>query len=131
AGYDTVRYLEGGKLASPPPDDRQLPDLHMQLYRETVAFDHVQKTVLLITHVQLDDSQPLRQAYDAAVARLEKLVQRIETPFANQQPELAVGVVDLDTPAPRLPVSSMGQGGYQQAVLKAKQYIAAGDIFQV
>jgi len=132
AGYDTVRYLEGDKLSSPPPDDRQLPDLHMQLYRETVAFDHVQKTVLLITHVLLDEAgQSLKQAYDAAVARLENLVKRIETPFANQQPELAVGLVDLDTPAPRLPVSNMGEGGYQKAVLKAKEFISAGDIFQV
>ncbi len=57
AGYDTVRYLEGEKLTTPPPDDRHLPDLHMQLYFDVVAFDHVQKTVLAITHVLMDDAR--------------------------------------------------------------------------
>ena len=38
AGYDTVRYLEGEKLPEPPTDDRQLPDMHMGLYRQVVAF---------------------------------------------------------------------------------------------
>lgn len=135
AGYDTVRYLEGQKLASPPPDDRNLPDMHMQLYREIVAFDHVQKTVILITHVTLDasdDNTSLRQKYDAAAVRLKQLVGRIETPVApGGRPELAVGMVDLDTPPPALPVSNMGPGGYQKAVIKAREYIGAGDIFQV
>src|SRR5690606_7989894 len=60
AGYDTVRYLEGEKLASPPPDDRGLPDLHMQLYNDVVAFDHVQKTLLVITHVLVEEHASLR-----------------------------------------------------------------------
>ncbi|MFK7789238.1 MAG: anthranilate synthase component I, partial [Phycisphaeraceae bacterium] len=53
AGYDTVRYLEGDQLPNPPQDDRALPDLHMQLYHEVVAFDHVQKCVLVITHAKV------------------------------------------------------------------------------
>ena len=53
-GYDTVRYLEGDSLPAPPADDRGLPDLHMQLYFDTVVFDHVQKTLLLLTHVRAD-----------------------------------------------------------------------------
>lgn len=135
AGYDTVRYLEGQKLSSPPKDDRNLPDMHMQLYREVVVFDHVQKAVILITHVSIEDTTTetdLRKKYDAAGARLKALVKRIETPVSPAgRPELAIGMVDLDTPPPKLPVSNMGEGGYQKAVNKAKEYIGAGDIFQV
>ncbi|MEX0775276.1 MAG: anthranilate synthase component I [Phycisphaeraceae bacterium] len=134
AGYDTVRYLEGEKLPAPPADDRHLPDLHMGLYDQVVAFDHVQKTVLAITHVHLDEYGSIQQAYEAGQARLEELVRRIEAPPGDVkagEPELTVGDVDLDSPPPKLPISNMGQGGYQQAVLKAKEYIKAGDIFQV
>lgn len=136
AGYDTVRYLEGEKLPSPPPDDRNLPDLHMQLYRDVVVFDHVQKTVLVITHVNLSpdpsDKTALKARYEQGQARLDALTQRIEAvPTASGYPELAVGHIDLRSAPPKLPPSNMGTGGYQNAVVEAKKYIAAGDIFQV
>jgi anthranilate synthase component 1 len=133
AGYDTVRYLEGEKLASPPPDDRRLPDLHMGMYRQLVAFDHVQKTTLVITNVLVDQFGSIEDAYREGCRELDELVARIETPprLAPGVAELAVGDVDLATPPPKLPVSNMGDGGYQRAVGKAKEYIAAGDVFQV
>ncbi len=133
AGYDTVRYLEGEKLASPPRDDRRLPDLHMGMYRQLVAFDHVQKTTLVITNVLVDQFDSIEAAYHHGCRELDDLVTRIETPprLAPGTAELEVGDVDLASPPPRLPASNMGAGGYQKAVLKAKEYIAAGDIFQV
>ncbi len=134
AGYDTVRYLEGEKLPNPPVDDRGLPDLHMALYDHLVAFDHVQKTVLVIVHAQVEPGCDLREAYEAAGKRLDALVLRIETPPAGLpagEPELNAGSVDLDSPPPQLPISTMGPGGYQKAVLAAKEYIKAGDVFQV
>lgn len=141
AGYDTVRYLEGEKLPNPPKDDRHLPDLHMALYRKVVAFDNVRKTVLVITHAVIDEHATIAAAYDAALKELADLVARIETPVVapvaikDQKSaiasELPVGDVDLDSPPPALPVSNMGAGGYQRAVLAAKEFIKAGDIFQV
>ena len=137
AGYDVIRYLEGEKLPHPPPDDRQLPDLHMGLYRQIVAFDHVHKTIVAVTHVRLDEHGSIEDAYEAGQRQLDELVQRIETPRPPDRPdervksELPVGRVDLTTPPTPLPASNMGEGGYQGAVVKAKQHIAAGDIFQV
>src|SRR5690606_23889156 len=54
AACDVARYLEPDRLPfdAAPPDDRGLPDVHMQLYHDVVAFDHVQKSVLVITHVR-------------------------------------------------------------------------------
>jgi len=146
ASYDTVRYLEGEKLPDPPPDDRHLPDLHMGLYRQVVAFDHVQKTIVAMTHVLIDEHETIRAAYESGLAELDSLVQSIETPRTPRTPrsprscpttsqspyaELPVGQLDLDSHPPPLPPSNMGDGGYQKAVAIAKQYIAAGDIFQV
>lgn len=137
AGYDVVRYLEGEKLLQPPPDDRKLPDLHMGLYRQIVAFDHVHKTILVITHVMPEEHGSATDAFEAGHHQLDQLVQRIETPrppsrFSGQaHAELPVGRVDLSSPPTPLSASNMGEGGYQAAVIKAKQHIAAGDIFQV
>ena len=134
AGYDTVRYLEGDQLPDPPADDRSLPDLHMQLYNDVVAFDHVQKCVLVITHVLVSPGGDLDAAYAQGREQLQRLVTRLTTPAvddAGRGEELATGHVDLAAPPPELTASSMGQGGYLDAVRKAKEYIAAGDVFQV
>lgn len=131
ASYDTVRYLEPDKLAHGPADDRGLPDLHMQLYRELLAFDHVQKTVLAITHVELTDDADIDALYRQAEARLDDLVKQITTPSPVEADEHFPGHVDLSAPPPSLGTSNLGEGGYQRAVEKCKQYIAAGDAFQI
>jgi anthranilate synthase component 1 len=134
AGYDTVRYLEGEKLTTPPPDDRHLPDLHMQLYTDVVVFDHVKKLVWVITHVRTDQYDTLEAAYDAGQQRLDATARAITTPAPRNDQndaELAPGRVELDTAAPKLPTSTMGEGGYQNAVERIKKYIEAGDAFQV
>lgn len=134
AGYDVVRYLEGDQLPSPPQDDRKLPDLHMQLYHDVIAFDHVQKCVLVITHAKVAAGDDAAEAYKQANAQIDQLIERLTTPpkaSASADSALAPGHIDLASPPRELTESSMGPGGYQEAVLKAKEYIAAGDIFQV
>ena len=133
AGYDTVRYLEGEKLTSSPPDDRGLPDLEMGLYRQIVAFDHVRKMVVPLTNVDLTEHDSVEAAHAAGRRELDELVERIEAPIPRPvgAPELPVGLLDLGAAPPGLPTSNMGEGGYQRAVAVAKRYIAAGDIFQV
>ena len=134
AGYDTVRYLEPEKLADGPTDDRGLPDLHMQLYRDIVVFDHVHKTMLAITHVELNDNTDdtaLASQYAQAMARLDATVDLLVTAAPQEKDERFTGHVDLATPPASLGESNLGDGGYQQAVEVCKQYIAAGDAFQI
>jgi len=129
AGYDVVRYLEGDSLPKPPADDRGLPDLHFQFYRDLVAFDDVHKTVLVITHVELTAEADLKDEYAKAKARLSAMSQLLHTPCPMEHS--VESHIDLASPPPTLPTSTMGEGGYQQAVEVCKKYIAAGDIFQV
>lgn len=131
AGYDTVRYLEGESLPSPPADDRHLPDLHMQLYFDTVVFDHVQKTLLLITFVRCDRHTTAAAGYAHAQQRLDDLADRLLNADAADGVSLPPGHVTLDSPPPALPESNMGRGGYQKAVEICKRYIEAGDAFQI
>jgi len=51
AGYDVVRYCES--LPDAPADDRRLPDLLFGLYDTMVVFDHVNKTILAISHAHV------------------------------------------------------------------------------
>jgi len=127
AGYDTVRYVEAEKLDRPPTDDRALPDLHMALYRQVVAFDQLHKTVLAIHHVLLDEHESVEDAYEAGCGDLDELVDR----FEREPTALPAGELELDG-APRRPeASNMTQAQYEDMVASAKRYVGAGDIFQV
>src|SRR5262245_28820524 len=90
AAYDAVRYVE--RLPSPPPDDRGLPDLCFALYDRMVIFDHINKTVAAVAHAHLPGVRgqgsgvgeaDLRRAYDAACARVDRLVERLQQGVAD------------------------------------------------
>ncbi|MEE9403875.1 MAG: anthranilate synthase component I [Algisphaera sp.] len=130
AGYDTVRYLEREKLDTPPVDDRDLPDLHFQLYLQTVVFDHVQKTVMAITHVDSNHFADADAAFAHALADLDVLEKRLLDGGSAPLPTPR-GHVSLTTPPPPLADSNMPNGGYAKAVETCKRYIAAGDAFQI
>jgi anthranilate synthase component 1 len=136
AGYDTVRYVE--RLPHPPADDRGLPDLCFALYDRMVIFDHVNKTVLAVAHAHVSEDRgrrtedrgaDLKRSYDAACERVDQLVERLQRGAAGLQ------LTDIDADR-RSPVglnyrSNFTKEAYEAAVVKAKEYIQAGDIFQV
>jgi anthranilate synthase component 1 len=124
AGYDTIRYVE--RLEKPPLDDRGLPDLSFAFYDRMVIFDHINKTVAVVAHAHVDPQDPGR-SYQEACDRVDRLVDKL------RQPDAALKFADI-TPggtARRAFESNFEPGGYEQAVLRAKEYIKAGDIFQV
>lgn len=131
AGYDTVRYSEPEKLSfdSAPTDDRQLPDMHFGLYRQVAIFDHVDKVLYAISHVLLDEHDSVEDAYKAGRENLEKFTQRLMT---DSSP-LPAGFIDLDlaaSPSADMP-SNMERKEFEAAVIRCKEYIAAGDAFQI
>ncbi len=124
AGYDTVRYVE--RLENPPMDDRQLPDLCFALYDRMVIFDHINKTIAVVAHAHVDSRDPQR-SYEDACRRVDELVARL------QQKDADLPLTDI---APIGAVrgkyaSNFEPAAFEQAVEKAKEYIRAGDIFQV
>jgi anthranilate synthase component 1 len=127
AGYDAIRYYE--HLPDSPADDRELPDLLFNVYDTMVVFDHVYKTVLLAAHAEVPDGADeatLRRCYDAAVASLDTLIATIGTPV-NLAP------VQIGYPMEPLSryTSNFRREDFEQAVEKCREYIRAGDIFQV
>ncbi|WP_428937399.1 anthranilate synthase component I [Fontivita pretiosa] len=133
AAYDMIRYYEGEKLPNPPRDDRHLPDLLFGLYNELVIFDHVDKTIKVVANACVAHEQSpagsgnsTERAYRDACHRVDEIVQRL-----SQPPVSRLGEIDTEQPL-TLPFSSnMSRQQFEQAVEKSKQYIRAGDIFQV
>jgi anthranilate synthase component I len=124
AGYDTVRYVE--KLDQPPANDRGLPDLCFALYDRMVLFDHINKTIAVVAHAHVDPANP-RRGYDDACRRVDELVDRLQQPG----PELPLVDIAPVGASQRQFSSNFASGQYEAAVEKAKEYIKAGDIFQV
>ncbi|RLE24904.1 MAG: anthranilate synthase component I, partial [Actinobacteria bacterium] len=125
-GYDVVREIEN--LPNVPRDDRGYPDAVMSVIGSLAAFDHWRQRVYLIESVPtLDlDSEELDVAYDAAIDRVRQAVDDLAQPLPYSPVEPPSAGDDL----PELK-SSMPGGLYQQAVEVAKDYVVAGDIFQV
>lgn len=130
--YDTVRYVEKKKLpfSKAPMDDRNLPDLHLGLYDDVIVFDHVKKTAFVIHWVRLDRFASVEEAYNDGTTRLEALMSKVHD---IEPPRLASGSITLHTSlfGTSLKKSTMTSEDYQKAVLKAKEHILAGDIFQI
>jgi anthranilate synthase component 1 len=138
AGYDTVRYVE--RLPTPPPDDRGLPDLSFDFYDRMAIFDHITKTVYAVAHAHLPftreprpSAEELRPAYDTACRRVDELVERLSRPPALPPADIdpTAGRVPADRGVPGRYQSNFSREDYEAAVAKAKEYILAGDIFQV
>ena len=126
-GYDVVREVE--HLPAVPHDDRGHPDAVMSIIGQLAAFDHWRQRVTLIENVIVEpgsDEAALDAAYDAAVERLDQLAADGASPL--DEPLLGPPRDDDDIPDVR---SSMRDGQYQAAVEAAREYVFAGDVFQV
>ncbi|HEX3314950.1 MAG TPA: anthranilate synthase component I [Gemmataceae bacterium] len=124
AGYDTVRYVE--KLPNPPADDRGVPDLSFAFYDRMVIFDHINKTIAVVAHAHVDPADP-EASYADACRRIDELVRQLsENPATPPLVDIMAG-----GKVERQMASNFTPGGYEKAVDKAKEYIRAGDVFQV
>lgn len=128
AGYDVIRYVE--KLPNAPQDDRHLPDLDFGFYDQLVVFDNVNKTVLVVhlVAVPLDKNhEKTRAAYQSAADEIQATIDKLRKPLAIT----AVEEIDTSNVVTELPKSNFTREGFEQAVRKCREYILAGDIFQV
>jgi anthranilate synthase component I len=124
AGYDAVRYVE--RLPHPPRDDRGLPDLSFAFYDRMVIFDHLNKTIAAVAHAHVDPAN-LRRSYDAACERVDRLVERLHQGVADLQLTDIQPLGEVQVPFR----SNFERAAFEAAVERCKEYIYAGDIFQV
>jgi len=123
--YDMVRLIE--RLPKRLRDDIGLYDAMLMFYRGLIAFDHVQHRLWMVRNVYTDGPGSLRAKYDAAVKEIRRTRELLETPVEGEaRRETSAN----GTRGPKV-TSNFGRNEYLEAVRKSKQYIRAGDIFQV
>ncbi|HEX2761071.1 MAG TPA: anthranilate synthase component I, partial [Rhizomicrobium sp.] len=122
-GYDMARQVED--LPNPPPDTLGLPDAILLRPTITAIFDSVKDEIILITPVWPDKAVDAKAAHARATARLDEAVAALERPA----PPSAEVPAHLPTGVPV--ESNMTKDEYFDVVARAKEYIAAGDVFQV
>jgi anthranilate synthase component 1 len=123
-GYDLVRTVE--RLPEPNPDDVGTPDMALMVSDALVVFDHLSHQVTILVNAFVDDADDVDEAYAQAAALIERARELLAEPVPRPA---APGARPAD-PASSF-ASNMTQAGYEAAVERARQYIFAGDAFQV
>ncbi|NIX77167.1 anthranilate synthase component I [Microvirga terricola] len=122
-GYDMVRQME--RLPTPNPDVLKVPDAILVRPTVMVVFDAVKDEISLITPVRPLESVSAKAAYESALSRLEAVTWALERPLPFEDRSDPT-TIDFEPP-----VSNTTPEEFREMVAKAKEYIRAGDIFQV
>jgi anthranilate synthase component 1 len=124
--YEAVRSFE--ELPAAPNVPNAFPD-GLYLFVDTmVVFDHLERRLKVVSHVRTEGGKPLAEAYDEATRRIDVLIERLE----RELPRVPLGELPIDNrPVRERATFNMTQSAYEEIVERAKEYIRAGDIFQV
>ena len=123
-GYDVVRFFEP-TVPIHPRDDLKNPEMMFMIPRILIVFDHRFRKLRLICNAHIENNTSAEDAYERAEADLQKTLSKLSEPRALR-PIDAKAAGNLPSPA-----SNTTRAEFESMVAKAKQLIAAGDIFQV
>ena len=122
-GYDMVRLME--ELPQPNPDPIGIPDAVLVRPTIVVVFDAVKDAITVVTPVRPQNSITADTAFARARERLSAIIDALDAPLAHSPPTLQAGPLTV------WPSSNTTPAEYERMVSAAKEYIGAGDIFQV
>jgi len=123
-GYDLVRTIE--RLPEPNPDDIGTPDMALMVSDALVVFDHLSHSVTILVNAFVQSAEEVDEAYENAVGLIERARDLLAQPVPRRE---ATAARPVD---PRSAFeSNMTRPEFEAAVTKAKEYIFAGDAFQV
>ncbi|MBI2260105.1 MAG: anthranilate synthase component I [Caulobacterales bacterium] len=120
-GYDMVRLLE--PLGPPNPDPLDLPDAVLTRPALVAIFDSVKHEIVLVSAAWPDGGLTADAAFDAATARLDAFEAELRAPLPAIPAPVETAVAPFRSP--------VDEPAFGAMVARAKDYIAAGDIFQV
>ncbi len=119
--YDVVRYFEK-TLGNPPADDLGLPDAELFNYDKLVAYDHLTNKAVIILNINADEDA------DAKYAECERKAEEIVEVLKSYVPKPAA---PKESGRELTVTSNISKEQYLKNVETAKEYIRAGEIFQV
>jgi len=120
--YDMVRLVE--RIPDTAFDDVGMDDAVMMFFLGLVVFDHVRHRVWIVRNVFTDGPGTLRAKYNQAVREIRATRRRLDSPVAAEHPKRRKA-------RPLKVTSNFTRAKFLNAVRKSKEYIRAGDIFQV
>ena len=119
--YDQERFFEN--LPDKNPDPLNLPDLYFMVTDTILIFDHVNNKLKIVSNAHVRGS--VDAAYNEAVRKIDDLQRTLRGPLVVSSERVHSGAVE------QAPDSNFSREAFCAAVRKAKEYICAGDIFQV
>lgn len=123
-GYEFIHDVEP-VVPRPPTDELHTPVMYFLVADQLLIFDRVAQTLTVLVNAVLDDASSPEDAYENAVGEIERLVSLLEQPSEHHP-------VSLPAEVPSVPFeSNVPRDRFQANVLKAKEYIVAGDIIQI
>jgi anthranilate synthase component 1 len=122
--YDAVRYFESS-IPEAPPDELDLPDMLFMITQTVIIFDHRLRKLLIVSNVFIDEQDDLNCLYMQAKDEINEIARKLHAQ-ATFCP-LIEGVVN----DPVVSQSNTTKDEYCEMVNKAKEYIHAGDAFQI
>ncbi len=120
-GYDTIRLAEN--IPDKNPDKLGIPDGMFMRPTVTIIFDNAKDVMTVVAAVYPQAGVDADAAYELAQKRILDVVASLEKPVPHVPPATSARFEEA--------TSNMGREGYHRMVNKAKEYILAGDIFQV
>jgi len=121
-GYDMVRLVED--IPDTGTDSVGTDDAVMMFFRTILAFDHLRNQIHIVSNLFLEETaDPLEVLYQQAVVEIDRIEGLLVAPFEFRAPVRSENPVEVR--------SNFEKADYLSAVRRAKEYITAGDIFQV
>ena len=119
-GYETIAWVED----IPIHDESNLdvPNSVFMLFEDMIAFDHLKGSALVISNVKVDSERDFKQQFDEAHERVDSIGESLHSDVDYQTPIR----VEKSTVS-----SNFNQDAFESAVLKAKEHIVDGDVFQL
>ncbi|PZD71093.1 Anthranilate synthase component 1 [Acaryochloris thomasi RCC1774] len=127
-GYEMIRWMEP-RVPIHPAQETDLPDGVWMQVDQLLIFDQVKRKIWAVAYADLRGAENLKEAYSKACDRVNQLVKKLQTPLDRQSIEL-LHKTPQNLTAPHY-TSNVTRDQFCQQVERAKDYIKAGDIFQV
>lgn len=118
--YDMIRFFESIETQHPP---KEAPDFFFLITDTLLIFDNVSHRIKIVSNTFIDYGD-LKLSYERAIRKIDEMLALLNQPLQSPL-SLKKG------PTPGTPTSNVTQEHFESSVLKAKEYIEAGDIFQV
>ncbi len=123
-GYEFIHDVEP-IVPQPARDDLQTPVMYFMIADQLLVFDRVAQTLTVLVNAVVDQAASAQDAYEEATSEIERLVSLLEQPADHHPASVPPRLAELPFD------SNVTPEEFHAHVLKAKEYITAGDIIQV